>query len=426
MAQRSVSVLFTGQLRDKEMFERSLEELGALSCVNEFILSTWHEEALANADYLKGLQARHGLKVVTANDPALPFDRFNGFRQSVSIRRGLNAVSKGPYVFKTRTDCHIDAQALAYLAAKDHTIASPTTAQLRIFREKVSVTCASPFAPFYIDDKLLFGHHGDLMKLCSTEFLDLKYPSSAKFGHYIRFYPAFMQQFPMFREFIRREILITASNIPFRELFLPTMLKHREYGVMLLAYYRIMSEFFCLDWNGHTPFFRGEQASYIDGSGELELNPDRFCSSNAFFSEAAQGRMDSKELGSLVAAAAADVRYMADMRDIGNGIDWKAFWAARLVEAKDILQYDKHIEEARRLMRAGEMSNAFNILNTLLPCDPGNTQLLFLMAGCYDSVGDTAKATAMLHTCMELGDSFDSLAGQMLAQLQARGGAPAA
>ena len=420
MAQRSVSVLFTGQLREKAMFERSLEELSALSCVKEFILSTWHSEALANADYLQGLQARFGLRVVTATDPALPFDRFNGFRQSVSIRHGLKAVSKAQYVFKTRTDCHIDAAALAYLAAKDHRIDNPATAHMRIFREKVSVTCASPLVPFYIDDKLLFGHRDDLMKLCSTDFLDLKHPSSAKFGHYIRFYPAFMAQFPMFREFIRREILITASNVRFRELFLPSMLQHREYGIMLLAYYRILSEFFCLDWNGHAPFFRGEQARYIDGSGELAIDPDQFCSSNAFFREAADGRVESAALGQLLAAAAGEVRWLADMRDIGCGIDWQAFWQARLVQAKGVLQYDKHVEEARRLMRAGEMSSAFNILNMLLPCDPGDTQLLFLMGACYDAVGDRANAIAMLRDCLELGDRFDSLAGQLLRQIEAR------
>lgn len=418
MYQKPVSVIFTGQLRDKEMFESSLDGLAGLACVKEIILSTWHGDAVSEVDYLKTLEKKYRLAVVSSTDPNLHFDRFNGFRQSVTIRRGLDAVSKAPYVFKTRTDTHIDPDALRYLADKDGAITDPGAAGMRIFREKVSVTGCSMLAPFYIDDKLIFGHHADLMKLCSTEFGAFKYPSSAKFGHYIRFYPAFMAAFPIFQDFIRHEILVTANNTEFRELFLRRLLARREVGLALSAYYRIVSDFFCMDFGGHTALFRGDQASYVDGAADTPLDPDSLCASNEFFRNASRGLFAHAELGALLAGAATAAGAAADVRDIGNGIDYPAFWAEQLRQAKEVLQFDRHVDEAKRLMREGAIQDAFMMLNRLLPCDPVNRQLRFLIATCYDAVRDHGNAVLFLRSCLELGESYDSLAGQMLRQIE--------
>ncbi|KQV89859.1 hypothetical protein ASD15_24450 [Massilia sp. Root351] len=421
--QRPVSVVFTGQLREKELFEKNLGTLSALPCVQELILSTWHRDALENAAYLKQLEQKYGLKVVTATDPALPFDRFNGFRQSVSLRRGLEAVGKADYVFKTRTDCYIDGAALAYLAQKDMAITDPQALAMGIFREKVSVVSASVLAPFYIDDKLVFGHIADMFKLCSMEFSEFKYPSSAKFGHYIRFYPAFMRDFPQFLPFIRHEILVTSSNEDFRVATLPKLLSCREVALPLLVYYRIMSAFFCLDWDGHAPWFRGETAAHLDPAGEVGTNADLQCASNAFFALAAQGHVANVHLAGALREAASMARAVGDPRHIGNGMDLTGFWGRALDEAKVFLQYEDQVAGARQLMREREVQEAFKNLTRLLPCDPSNKHVRYLIALCFHAVGDNDGARIYLHSCLELGDGYDTPAGKLLAEIE---GLPAA
>lgn len=416
--QRPVSVVFTGQLREKELFEKNLDALSALPCVRELILSTWHRDAFENAAYLEQLERKYGLKVVTATDPALPFDRFNGFRQSVSLRRGLEAVSKAEYVFKTRTDCYIDGAALAYLAQKDMAITDPQALAMGIFREKVSVVSASVLAPFYIDDKLVFGHIGDMLKLCSMEYSEFKYPSSAKFGHYIRFYPAFMRDFPLFLPFIRHEILVTSSNEEFRKEILPRLLGRREMALPLLVYYRIMSAFFCLDWDGHAPWFRGDTAAHLDPAGEVGSNADLQCASNAFFAQAARGHVANIHLAGALREAASLARAVNDPRDIGNGIDLAGFWRAALEEAKVFLQYEEQVAGARQLMREHEVQEAFKNLTRLLPCDPANKHVRYLIGLCYHAVGDNDGARSYLQTCLELGDGYDSPPGKLLAEIE--------
>lgn len=415
---RPVSVVFTGQLREKELFEKNLDALASLACVQEMILSTWHGDALSNSTYLKQLEQKYGLKVVTATDPAFTFDRFNGFRQSVSLRRGLDAVSKANYVFKTRTDCYIAPEALTYLAQKEMGITDPQALAMGIFREKVSVTSCSAFAPFYIDDKLIFGHIEDLYKLCSTEFSDFKYPSSAKFGHYIRYYPAFARDFPIFLPAIKREILVTSSNAEFRSTMLPLLLSKREVALALLVYYRIVSAFFCLDWGGHAPWFRGETSTYADHADEISSHADLQCASNAFFAQAAQGVIANVDLAGPLREAANVARAVADPRHIGNGLDMTAFWDGALKEAKEFLRYDSQVASARQLMRDGRVQEAFKDLTRLLPCDPSDGHVRYLIALCFHMVGDNDNARIYLHSCLELGDSYDSPAGQLLAQIE--------
>ena len=288
---------------------------------------------------------------------------------------------------------------------------------MRIFAEKVSITCCSVFAPFYIDDKLIYGHRNDLEKLCSTEFSLFKYPSSAKFGHYIRFYPAFMRDFPMFRHFILHEILVTSSNAEFVNLMLPILLSKREVALPLLVYYRIISAFFCLDWGGHLAWFRGASASYVDDRMPIASNADVMCASNAFFVNAGRGQIANADLARPLQEAAALARHVTDLRDIGNGLDLEQFWSASLREAKQYLRFDEQLAGARQMLREGKVQDAYKDLTRLLACDPTNRQFRYLIGLCFNAVGDQASAAVYLKSCLELGDDYDAPAGQLLAEI---------
>lgn len=419
MQEKKVTVLFTGQLRDKALFERSLAELSAQPCVTDMVFSTWVDTALEHSEYLKSLTARYRLRIVTAVDPRLACDRFNGFRQSMTLRRGLEAATGTGHVFKTRTDCHIDADAVTFLARKDSRITDPQGIHLRVFREKVSVLSSSMLAPFYIDDKLLFGHRQDLLKLCSLDFGEYRFPASGKSAHYLRFYPPFQPHFPQFMHFVHHEIFATAVSQNVRDHVLPLLLERREYALLLAIYYRIVSAFFCLDWGGHRCTFQGVRAECGDGSTAFQLDADQHNCSNEFFARASHGDFDNGELRRLVGEAAEAIQFVVDLRDAANGVDYAAFFADVARQAKEMFNFQTHIHEAKQLMKdPATLPDALNQLGALLPCEPDNTELLYLIALCYRAARDYPLAVKYLEFTLDSGAAHDSPAGHLLAEVR--------
>lgn len=418
MQEKKVAVLFTGLIRDAALFERSVAEFAAQPCVTQIIFSTWHKDALDNSEFLQGLMQRYPLTVVTATDPKLVYDQYNGFRQSVTLRRGLEAVGEASHVLRTRTDTHIDPAVVQHLANKDSRITDPMAPALRLFREKISTTCCSMLAPFYIDDILFFGHKEDLLKLCSMDYSEFRHPSSAKYAHYIRYYPPFRQHFPQFMHFVHNEIFATVVSEELRQLVLPKLMESREYALMLVVYYRLVSAFFCLDWGGYRSTFKGVAAEYTDGGTDFRMDADQMNDSNAFFARGAVGDFDHPELRRLLGPAAESLRTVSDLRDAASGIDYAAFFSEVRSYAKQAFRFDERLAEAKAMMRSGEtVSQAFNTLCWLQPADPANTELMYLLALCYNSVGDIARARPLLERCLETGAPFHSPAGQLLAEI---------
>jgi hypothetical protein len=421
-----VSVLFTGQIRDRALFERSLAELSAQPCVTEIVLATWHHEALADPGYLRDLEQRHGLRVATASDPGLDFDHFNGIRQSVTLRRGLDAVRERGYVFKTRTDCHIDPAVLAKLAASNRTITDPAARRMRIFREKVSVPSASPYVPLYLDDKMMFGRHEDLMRLAATDLEAFRYPLSPRWGHYIRFSPPFLADFPMFRDFLRYENMLGATADAARKGMLLRACAWPEYLVTLLAYYRLVSGLFCLDWGGHSVLFQGANAAHFDGAGEVPLDPDIHCNSNDFFLRAGRGEIDQPALGPALREVAARVAHVDDPRDLGNGMDFAACWSRLSRSVLDAIGFDRELDAAKKLLAEGKVRQAFEMLLHLRKYDPFNLDVLYQVGRIYASAENWKAASYFLRNCLELGERYDSPAAQLLHKVEQARAAEAA
>ncbi|WBS02799.1 hypothetical protein OU994_00390 [Pseudoduganella sp. SL102] len=419
MQEKKVTVLFTGQLRDKALFERSLAELSAQPCVTDMVFSTWVDTALEHSEYLKSLAASYQLRVVTTVDPRLACDRFNGFRQSMTLRRGLEAATGTGHVFKTRTDCHIDADVVTFLARKDSRITESQGIHLRVFREKVSVLSSSMLAPFYIDDKLLFGHRQDLLKLCSLDFGEYRFPASGKSAHYLRFYPPFQPHFPQFMHFVRHEIFATAVSQAVRNLVMPLLVERREYALLLALYYRILSAFFCLDWGGHNCTFQGVKAECWGENPGFLLDADQHNCSNAFFARASRGDFDDAEWRRLVGEAGETIQFAGDLRDATNGVDYAAFFADVARQAKVKLNFRQRIDEAKELMKApATLPEALNRLGGLLPCEPDHAELLYLIALCYKAARNFDLAVRYLEFSLDSGAAHDSPVGHLLAEVR--------
>ena len=59
-----ISIIFTGLIKEPELFKISLDELTAIDKVEEIILSTWETEVSTHAKLLTNLSEKYGLKVI--------------------------------------------------------------------------------------------------------------------------------------------------------------------------------------------------------------------------------------------------------------------------------------------------------------------------------------------------------------------------
>ena len=110
MARAPVSIIFTGLVRDKAMFLRSLDAFRAIEDVHEIILSTWDKEASNNLDFLTETRRQYDLTVSAVPEPQSWSG--NMLSQMVALQMGLRRVPEGNRVLKTRTDVFVEPDAL--------------------------------------------------------------------------------------------------------------------------------------------------------------------------------------------------------------------------------------------------------------------------------------------------------------------------
>ena len=60
-----ISIIFTGLIKEPELFKISLDELTAIDKVEEIILSTWETEVSTHAKLLTNLSEKYRFKVIS-------------------------------------------------------------------------------------------------------------------------------------------------------------------------------------------------------------------------------------------------------------------------------------------------------------------------------------------------------------------------
>ena len=90
MPDAPVSIIFTGLLRDKDMFLRSLDGFRSLPGVQEIILSTWEKEAEDNLEFLTKIVGQYDLTLAAVPEPQSWSG--NMLSQMMSLQIGLRRV----------------------------------------------------------------------------------------------------------------------------------------------------------------------------------------------------------------------------------------------------------------------------------------------------------------------------------------------
>ena len=117
MARTPVSIIFTGLIRDKAMFLRSLDAFRGVEEVHEIILSTWDKEARDCLEFLSKIERQFDLTVSAVPEPQSWSG--NMLSQMVALQMGLRRVPEGNRVLKTRTDVFVEPDALGHILAQD-------------------------------------------------------------------------------------------------------------------------------------------------------------------------------------------------------------------------------------------------------------------------------------------------------------------
>ena len=333
-----VSIIFTGLLRDKDMFLRSLDGLRSLAGVQKIILSTWEKEAEDNLKFLTKIGGQYDLTLAAVPEPQSWSG--NMLSQMMALQIGLRRVPEGNRVLKTRTDVFIEPDAFTYVLAQDAGLNFPENyaRACHIFEQRVWVWGAEATSPFYIHDLFFFGHKRDIAKLVNMDIrYDVMYQISKERIHIRRFLHPFLYEFPIFERFLHIENVLGAThNFPneYRYSVLRQLLQNETYVRILLLYYQIVSHYFSNDWGGGRVFEWRDQpeqkgfaadesiSDFLLGRPELKaLMP----LGDEYFRHVAAGNYPACDIGRRFDEARAYLAGLADIRDACLEVDFDEF-----------------------------------------------------------------------------------------------------
>ncbi|MAF49208.1 MAG: WavE lipopolysaccharide synthesis family protein [Rhodospirillales bacterium] len=276
MPNTPVSIIFSGLLRDKDLFLRSLDAFRGMSGVEEIVLSTWDKEAQENLEFLTKLGSQYDLILAAVPEPQSWSG--NMLSQMMSLQVGLRRVPEGHRVLKTRTDVFIEPDAFAHVTGQDGKLRFPQNfARARhIFEQRVWVWGMEATSPFYIHDLFFFGHKRDVAKLVNMDIrYDVMYQMSKERIHIRRFLHPFIYEFPIFERFLHIENVLGATHeFPneYRYSVLRQLLQNDTYVRILALYYKIASLYFSNDWGGGRVFEWRDQPEQVAFSAGMSIS----------------------------------------------------------------------------------------------------------------------------------------------------------
>ncbi|MEW5773133.1 MAG: hypothetical protein AB1916_06365 [Thermodesulfobacteriota bacterium] len=209
MAMRENWCVICGAVRNLDQFTRTVIHFRSLrerGVVQGIVLSTWFGEIDAHPG-LRRLLERYDIATVETADPG-DLEWGNLYRQSKQIRLGLELCPENAYVLKTRTDKNMTTALWEGLFR--HDLAPDRDAYPGfpdLFEERIAVSEAFLFSPFFASDFEYYGKRSDLQRLIDLNDL-LRYccmynrlvwtPEERLFGS------PFLGSFPITEAYFRR------------------------------------------------------------------------------------------------------------------------------------------------------------------------------------------------------------------------------
>ena len=278
----SIDVLFTGLIREHDVFKKSLNELVELrkrGLVREIILSTWKGEPSKYSDMLKLFQTAR-VKIIEDEQPAInahsPYYKGKDYiwHQMKALENGLKNVDENRFVLKTRSDVYINPKFIEKLALEKEELLKikKDLPKGNVFRYKVWVPWFELTKPFFMADESFFGSKEDLQKLYNynQDYFE-KYDLGPDVHHVMRYIHPFLEQYPIFqsaldryrkdrslKNFVKRTFpnafeylkrFSSLKNISEKNRFsiLRRRLEDEEYIHLISAYYSVLHSHFYID-----------------------------------------------------------------------------------------------------------------------------------------------------------------------------------
>ena len=248
-----INVIFTGLVRDQELFVKSIKDLAELrheNMVDEIIFSTW----IGEIDKYDGL--RNALEVydchLVEGDPP-PRSQSNIWHQMKSLYLGLELIKGNSYCLKTRADLFIKPEFIRKLISdKDYLNISLQDDHNPIFEKKVWIPYFEITKPFYMSDECFFGKTIDIKKLVNFDAsYDVLYNIDCGITHIRRFIHPFVQKNTFLKQYLRYAAY-SGHFTPFRFEILEYNLKSDFYLRCLAIYYQILHTYFRVE-SDYTP-----------------------------------------------------------------------------------------------------------------------------------------------------------------------------
>jgi len=203
---KSVDIIFTGLIRNTDIFKKSLKDIFDLrkkSLVNRIILSSWDYELDNNPKITKYLKEN---KVITLGNKE-PKERGVGniYCQMKSLEEGLKKASNG-FILKTRTDIYIDPKFLKKIFTEKQNLLKIThnLPNGNIFKYKIWAPYFEITSVFHMGDECFFGHSEDLKHLINYENYDRDYKIRGGATHVQRYIHPFIENYPELKNYLTK------------------------------------------------------------------------------------------------------------------------------------------------------------------------------------------------------------------------------
>ena len=207
---KPVDILFTGLIRNPEMFEQTLTDLENLrkeGLVDKIFLSTWLGE-VEKYPAIQELLNKHNIKIIRSEEPK-PRGTLRSptiWCQMKALEAGLSHIKKDKFVLKTRTDVYINPKFLRKLFTEKENLLKITKSLPKgnIFRYKIWIFYYEIKTPFHMGEECFFGQRGDLKNLINyDESYDTNYKIGGGISHIRRYVHPFLKTYPIFETYLK-------------------------------------------------------------------------------------------------------------------------------------------------------------------------------------------------------------------------------
>ena len=260
---RPIDALVTGFTKNAVLCEKSLAPLRALrqeGVIRAIHCVTWDSPAID--EFLAPLGAMDDVRLHRVLQPQIAggASQSSVQRQSANLKAALPLVpEEDALVVKSRPDFVFSPDFLrAKLANFDTLCAPPPRASLPgmelprgPFSKKIWIPWADANQPFFYEDGAFIGLKRDLALLVTgnieTHYAPLTEPDKCgSFGHVIRFAPAFLPRFPIFRRYLR-EYSVFVNDQDYRRALVAMMIEDGFFWHLAVAHAWILHTGFHID-----------------------------------------------------------------------------------------------------------------------------------------------------------------------------------